>query len=82
MVSIDMETLMTLVTDFFTFWLITLPGSFIDATLDSGVLREIWVAFFGNSDVIRLALVFAIMGGVYMWIMSNAKRRTRSGGKM
>ncbi len=70
MAVIDIGDILDAFVEFMTFFLIQIPQVFISATLDSGIIREIWVGIFGSPEIIQVAFLFALMGGALL-IMTN-----------
>ena len=80
MLSYDAGTIIDSLMQLITVILITLPGNIISSTLSSGILRTIWVSFFGNAQVVRAAFIFALVGGFYFYsanALSNSNRRSK-----
>ncbi len=75
MTAIDTTTILETFIDFMTILLVEIPLSFISATLDSGVIRDIWVGFFGNPEVIEVAFLFALMGGTIIVSKRNVSKK-------
>jgi len=69
--TLDASTAVNLVVQFMTFFLVTLPGKFIDSSLNSGALRSIWVNFFGNASVIKGLFIIAMVIGIYRYYTSG-----------
>ena len=74
--SINIDAMYDAIADLFTALLVTIPTQFINAGLSSGFLYDIWIAFFGNADVITLFLILGFFGGVYLLVTSNFKSGT------
>lgn len=70
MAQIDVGDILDAFVEFMTFFLVQIPQVFISATLDSGVIRDIWVGIFGSEEIITIAFLFALMGGALL-IMTN-----------
>ncbi len=79
MLTIDASKLVKIVEDALNALLVTIPSKFIDATLGSGLLYDIWIKLFGNPDFITLFFILGLMGGTILILQRNYGVQMRGG---
>ena len=86
MSTLDYSGLVQAIIDFFTVFLVTIPTQFITATLNGGVIFNLWTAFFGNAHIIEMIFLFIVIGGpllmAYGWNKGPKASLNHKGSKL